>query len=83
MIEYFDCYAPKNSNADAIRNRMSEKVGKTQADRIVLSLEDSALNARNIKDALDRKPINGLKEVLVIKNGSVERIFPPPKEGDF
>ena len=74
--EYFDCYAPDSDNLDTIRKRISTKVKTRQADRIVLNLDDCPRSLADIKGVLMRKPVTGLKEILVIKGGEIVRFFP-------
>lgn len=73
---YFDCYAPSSKNLDNIRDEISNKVKEGQADRIVLNLDDCPRSPEEIKDVLQRKPINGLKEILVVKDGKVIPFYP-------
>lgn len=74
--EYFDCYSPDTNKLDNIRDEMSRKVKEGQADRLVLNLDDCPRSTQEIADILGRKPIAGLKEVLVIRDGKVTRMFP-------
>jgi contact-dependent growth inhibition (CDI) system CdiA-like toxin len=56
---------------------MKEAVAvKKQADRIVLNLEDSPIQLDAMKKQLDDWPIEGLKEVIVIKDGQVIPFWP-------
>ena len=74
--EYFDNYAPSSKNLDNIRDEVSGKVKEGQADRIVLNLDDCPRSMEDIRGVLERKPINGLKEILVVKDGKVVPFFP-------
>jgi uncharacterized protein YukE len=74
--EYFDCYAPQGDTLDTIRNRLSAKVSGGQADRIVLRLDDTARSADEVAAVLRRKPILGLKEILLIEDGKVLPFYP-------
>jgi len=76
--EHFDSYAPQTKNLDNIRDEISGKVKEGQADRIVLNLDDCPRTAAEIADVLKRKPIAGLKEVLVVQGGKVTPLFPFP-----
>ncbi|NJC66982.1 hypothetical protein HC028_21100 [Planosporangium flavigriseum] len=75
--EYFDCYAPQTKNLDNIRDEVSGKVKEGQADRIVLNLDDCPRSAEEIAGILERKPVTGLKEILVVEDGQVSRLYPP------
>ncbi len=74
--EYFDCYSPQTKNLDNVRDEISGKVKEGQADRIVLNLDDCPRTASEVADVLQRKPITGLKEILVVKDGQVVPFFP-------
>jgi contact-dependent growth inhibition (CDI) system CdiA-like toxin len=75
--EYFDCYAPETGNLDNVRDAISDKVAEGQADRIVLNLDDSLRLTDEIADILRRKPIGGLRELIVIRDGKVTPLIPP------
>lgn len=74
--EYFDCYAPSTDNLDQIRKGISRKVGEGQADRIVLNLDDCKRSTTEIAEILQRKPIDGLEEIIVVKDGQVIPFYP-------
>ncbi|UQU64319.1 hypothetical protein COUCH_36080 [Couchioplanes caeruleus] len=74
--EYFDCYAPDTGRIDNIRTRLSEKVADGQAQRLVMYMDDTPRSMDEVADMLRRKPIADLKELLVIKDGKVTRLFP-------
>jgi hypothetical protein len=74
--EYFDCYAPQTANLDNIRNQVSGKVKEGQADRIVLNLDDCPRSSDEIADILRRKPIEGLKQILVVVDSQVTSFYP-------
>lgn len=76
--EYFDNYAPSSNDLDNIRDMISKKVKKDQADRIVLNLDDCPRPIDDIRDVLERKPIGDLKEILVVKDGTVIPFYPFP-----
>jgi hypothetical protein len=83
MIEgkYFDSYAPSTKDIDNVRDEISGKVrdpksGLLQADRIVLDMQDSPLTPADVTAALGRKPIKGLREVIVIDGGIPTWLFP-------
>jgi uncharacterized protein YukE len=74
--EYFDCYAPETGNVDNIRIKMSDKVAKDQADRLILNMNDTPSSIEDVAAMLRRKPIAGLQEVLVVKDGKLIPLFP-------
>ncbi|HZM84681.1 MAG TPA: hypothetical protein VFC19_53855 [Candidatus Limnocylindrales bacterium] len=78
---YFDSYAPSTKDIDNIRDEVSGKVrdpksGFLQADRIVLDMQDSPLSATDVTAVLGRKPIKGLREVIVIEGGIPTWLLP-------
>jgi contact-dependent growth inhibition (CDI) system CdiA-like toxin len=74
--EYFDCYAPQGDSLDNIRKRMSFKIHNDQTERIVLNLEDTSRMPEEIAAILHRRPMAGLKELLVVKDGKVTPLYP-------
>jgi hypothetical protein len=78
---YFDSYAPSTKDVDNVRDEISHKVrdpknGFLQADRIVLDMQDSPLSPDDVTAVLGRKPIKGLREVIVIDGGIPRWLFP-------
>jgi hypothetical protein len=78
---HWDCYTVRVDNVEQVRTRIKRKVnpkdGKVQAHRIVLNLdsgstgESTSITRGEIEQLLQRKPVTGLKEVKVIKDGQV------------
>jgi hypothetical protein len=62
---------------DNIRDTVSKKV-KTlkQANRIVLNLDDCPRSIDDIRGVLERKPVTGLQEIIVVKDGKVVPFYP-------
>ncbi|MFY1698024.1 MULTISPECIES: hypothetical protein [unclassified Solwaraspora] len=73
---YFDCYAPTTEKISEIRKMISRKIKKGQAERIVLSLDDSPVELDDIRQILHRKPVSGLCEVLAIRRNRVIALYP-------
>ncbi|MBK9265693.1 MAG: DUF4150 domain-containing protein [Polyangiaceae bacterium] len=88
---YFDCYTPTVSKTKPrpnnksphgtkaigrARDEISEKVAKRQTDRVVVNLDDTDITPSEMQAILQRRPIDGLKEVITIKNGNIQHIFP-------
>jgi hypothetical protein len=79
--DYWDCYTPRTGNLDQVRRAIKSKVnpkdGKVQAHRIVVNLdagpeaERSRFALTDIEGLLQRKPLENLKELKVIKDGHV------------
>jgi hypothetical protein len=74
--KYFDCYAPSTDNLTTIRKHLSGKVKEHQADRIILNLDDCPRSMPEIRSILERRPIAGLNEILVIQNGNIVQFYP-------
>ena len=75
--EIFDCYAPKQgAKVRHIGDTITDKVNKQQADRIILNLDDWGGNVEDIRKQLTDYPVNGLKEVKIVKGGSVVDFYP-------
>lgn len=72
----FDCKAPSTDKPRNVASEISRAVDKGQADRIVLNLEDSPISLDSMKQQLTDHPIEGLKEVIVIKHGQVTSLWP-------
>lgn len=79
--EYWDCYTVHTGNPERVRKSVKAKVnpkdGHIQADRIVLNLDadtpsgPTTVTPGEIEALLQRKPLTGLKEVKVVKDGRV------------
>lgn len=74
----FDCYAPAgNTKIRNVASTIEEKVVKKgQANRVVLNLDDWWGDMESLIKQLNDYPIEGLEEVLVVKDGSVLSIYP-------
>ncbi|OAI80265.1 hypothetical protein RSP799_08395, partial [Ralstonia solanacearum] len=65
-----DVYSPTSGNLQTIRDTVVAKVG-TQAPNVVINLADSPLNSSQVAAFLQRNPVPGMNNVVVIKNGVV------------
>lgn len=74
--EYFDCYSPDTAEVNQVRKMVSRKVKDGQADRIVLNLDDYPQSIDSFAALLRRKPIEGLKEMIIVKDGRVMQFYP-------
>ncbi|WP_297430328.1 polymorphic toxin-type HINT domain-containing protein [Clostridium sp.] len=79
--EVFDCYSPNpDTSIDNITRTITKKT-KTQAERIVLNLDDyPAEEIQKVYDAILRKTnengdLKNLKELLVVMDGKITRLF--------
>lgn len=74
--QIYDNYAPSGSKARNIASEIEKKVFKEQTKRIILNLDDSFVDINAMKLQLKQFPINGLEEVIAIKNGKIMYILP-------
>ncbi|MCL2777154.1 MAG: hypothetical protein FWD73_04050 [Polyangiaceae bacterium] len=75
--EIFDCHAPKTeTNTRSVYSHIKQKVDNKQADRIVLNLDDWGGNVESMRKQLTDYPIKGLKEVKIVRSGSVVDLYP-------
>ncbi|MEU4692466.1 hypothetical protein [Actinoplanes sp. NPDC023714] len=72
---YFDCYAPTTDDLDQIRKTLSRKT-RTQAEHLILYMDDTPRSLADVADILRRKPIAKLEEILVIQDNEIIRFFP-------
>ena len=73
----FDCYAPSTKNPRNIWDYIKkEKVDKGQADRVVLNLEDSAVDVKALQKQFAEWEIDGLKEIIIIRGGKATPFWP-------
>ncbi|WP_342554398.1 hypothetical protein [Paenibacillus sp. FSL R7-0652] len=79
--EVFDCYAPTvETNVDNLVRNITKKT-KTQAERIVLNLDQFPSDkVTEIYQGISRKAnpngdLKNLKELLIVKDGQIERLF--------
>lgn len=74
---YFDCYAPHaTTSARNIRSKLQRKRSEGQADRFILNLDDSSITPKEMQELLTRNPIPGVQEVVTVKSGNVQHIYP-------
>ena len=76
--EIFDCYSPEpNTKVRGIWSNIFNKVvEKKQTERVIINLNDWLGNVDDIVNNLKDYPIDGLKEVIVIKEDNVISIYP-------
>lgn len=73
----FDNYAPARTTSPRnISSSIANKVKSGQTSRIVLNLDDSAVDLNALRKQFDDYPIPGLDEVIVIRDGAVIPFFP-------
>ena len=72
----FDCHTPdQQTPADSVRRSLSRK-SKEQASRFILNLDRSGLDATEIRRRMLAMPSRDVREVLVVRNDMVSRIWP-------
>ena len=75
--EIFDNYSPTTGTGDGIRNGIAGKIESGQTSRVVLNMADSPVARNAIRQALTDRPINGLREIIMIgRDGSIVHFFP-------
>lgn len=67
----FDNYAPTSNSARNIWGVVQGKVQSEQAGRIVLNLDNSRVTMEALQKQFADWPIEGLQQVLVVRNGQV------------
>jgi hypothetical protein len=73
--EYFDLISPTpDKSAYGINTRVAEKVNTGQADRIILDLDGWKGKVMDIKTQFEANPVPGLKELMIIKGGTISRL---------
>ncbi len=76
-----DVVAPTSSDPDQVRKALSRKVSSGQAYHAVLNLSRTDVTLDEVETLLQRKPIAGLQELIVIeKNGAISRVLPDPEQ---
>jgi hypothetical protein len=72
----FDHYAPTSNNPDQIRKTLSKKFKEGQTCRAVVNLDGSPFTAAEVRQQLLARPVRGMQEVITIRLGEVEHIYP-------
>lgn len=73
----FDCVAPTTTRIENIYSRIERKIENHQTERVLLYLKDNPANIEVLRERLIRRPIPGLKEVIVLTHdGTPIYLFP-------
>ena len=78
----FDNYAPSaNKSARGVWSEIRDKVsnpktGAKQADRFVINMSDSKLSFDEMTKQFKDFPLDGLKEIILVRNGEATLFFP-------
>jgi filamentous hemagglutinin len=71
--ETADVYSPKTQNMNTIRSTIESKA-TTQADHVVVNLDDSPVSSQQLISSLKGDPVPGAKDVYVIKGSTVTKV---------
>ena len=71
----FDNYAPKRDTARGIASEIEGKMAK-QTQRVVVNLDDCPVSVEALTEQLHTWPIPRLEEVITIRQGVIEHIYP-------
>ncbi|ABR84623.1 filamentous hemagglutinin [Pseudomonas paraeruginosa PA7] len=71
--EFADVFSPRTNSPVSVLMTVTEKVEK-QAQNIVVNLADSPLTFKQIENALSVKPVDGLKNLYLLKDGQFKAI---------
>ncbi|MBI8612723.1 hypothetical protein SOJ62_29730, partial [Pseudomonas aeruginosa] len=71
--EFADVFSPRTNSPVSVLMTVTEKVEK-QAQNIVVNLADSPLTFKQIENALSVKPVDGLKNLYLLKDGQFKVI---------
>lgn len=73
--EFADVYSPKSGNLQTVWGEVEKKANpakKTfQADNVVVNLADSPLSASDVVQFIQRNPVGGLRNLILMKDGKV------------
>jgi hypothetical protein len=72
----FDCVTLRTGDARQMATVLELRVVRGVATRFVLDLDDSAVDLQALRRHLDRHPVPGLEEILVVRDEHVLRFFP-------
>ena len=67
----YDNLAPQSPKVEQVRKGISKKIKSGQTERIVLNLDDTPVSIDELRNLLNRKPVSGLKDLIIIKEGQV------------
>jgi hypothetical protein len=70
----FDFLAPTTGDVRLLRARLRSKALVEDADRVVVNLDDSTLTAAELEAELRRRPVPGLREVFVLRDGDLRTL---------
>ena len=73
-VDHYSPTAP--SSVQVYEGIVNKVVRKQQASRVVVNLDDCPVSVRELQKELLSKPIQGLEEVITIRAGEIEHIYP-------
>ena len=72
----FDCVTLRTGDARQVATVIEIRTVRGDATRFVLDLDESAVDLQALRRLLDRHPVFGLDEILVVRGDRVLRFFP-------
>jgi hypothetical protein len=72
----FDCVTPHSDDARQVATVLEIRVVRGTATRFVLDLDHTDVDLQVLRRQLDRFPVPGLDEVIVLRGGRALRFFP-------
>jgi RsiW-degrading membrane proteinase PrsW (M82 family) len=72
----FDLLSPRTDDAQQLATVLEIRVVRGGATRFVLDLDRSAVDLQRLRAQLDRHPVAGLEQVLVVQGDHALRFFP-------
>ncbi|MCL2090632.1 MAG: hypothetical protein FWH11_05325 [Micrococcales bacterium] len=52
------------------------RVSRSQAPRVLVNLDDSSVDVADLHRYFTENPMQGLEEVIVVRGGTVQQIYP-------
>ncbi len=73
----FDGFSPlPGTTVENVYLAVLKKVDRLQTTRVLVNLDDSPLTATDLHRYFTENPMPGLDEVIVVRNGSIQQIYP-------
>ena len=76
-----DVVSPRSPDPEQVRTAVKRKPENGQAYHVVLNLGRTDVTREQVEALLKRKPVTGLRELIVIeKDGAISRMLPDPEQ---
>ena len=72
----FDNYAPSSDKPRHIAKEIGKKVASGQCRRAIVNLDDCPISIEAFQQQLNTWPIKNLQEVITIRQGKIQSIYP-------